>query len=314
MIARLLTLTFLLISAACLAQTETVFLLKNSGRQVDVKDSADFIRMVSALDSGQIYFNVKDYYKSGKLMLVGQSSRIYPANFEGQQIAYYENGRKKSISTYKGGKLNGVVQTYFPNGKLYLVSEPSDDIFFNNIIANYDSLGKQLVTDRNGYYKAYDDDFKFIAAEGAVKDGKRDGIWLFNDKTYRRKETYIDNKFIEGLTITPQGDSIKYTQQDIMPEFKGGVRAFTRFLETNIDYPALDRRNNIQGKVFVSFIVEKDGSLAEIFVLRSPSETLGIEAMRVIKRSPHWSPGIQYGRPVRVQFTVPINFSLGNRF
>jgi TonB family protein len=285
--------------------------MKNNGREVKVKDSADFIRIVSAPDSGQVYFNVTDYYKSGKLMLIGQSSNVYPVIFEGQQIAYYENGRKKSLSTYKRSRLNGIVQTYFPNGKLYKVSEPSEDIFFNKVIANYDSLGKQLVTDGNGYYKAYDDDFKVIAAEGTIKDGKRDGIWLFNDKTARRIETYVENKFVEGLTITPEGDSIKYTQKDIVPEFKGGSSAFTRFLEKNIKYPSIDRIRNIQGKVFASFVIEKDGTLAEIFVLRAPSETLGMEAMRVLHLSPPWSPGIQYGKPVRVQFTVPINFTLG---
>jgi len=96
------------------------------------------------------------------------------------------------------------------------------------------------------------------------------------------------------------------------PSFPGGLNAFGKFLEHNIKYPAKSRENNIQGKVFVSFIVEVDGSLSDVVALRGPSEDIKAEAVRVLASSPKWDPGIQNGREVRVQYTVPINFALGD--
>lgn len=95
------------------------------------------------------------------------------------------------------------------------------------------------------------------------------------------------------------------------PEFPGGVKAFTTYLEKNVRYPAADRENNMQGKVMVSFVVETDGKLTDVSAVRGPSETLKEEGVRVIASSPAWKPGIQDGKPVRVQYTVPINFTLG---
>jgi len=100
---------------------------------------------------------------------------------------------------------------------------------------------------------------------------------------------------------------------EINPEYPGGEGAFGKFLQKNIHYPTFAKENNIQGKVYVQFIVERDGSLTDISVVREPGSGLGDEAMRVLKMSPHWKPGIQNGKPVRVQYTVPINFTLGDQ-
>ena len=96
------------------------------------------------------------------------------------------------------------------------------------------------------------------------------------------------------------------------PEFPGGLAAFGKYLEKNMKYPGVDRENNVQGKVFVSFVVERDGSLTDITAVRGPSPTLKEEAIRVLQKSPKWRAGVQNGRPVRVQYTVPINFTLGS--
>jgi len=90
------------------------------------------------------------------------------------------------------------------------------------------------------------------------------------------------------------------------PTFSG----FNEYLAKNIHYPAVDYENNVQGKVFLQFIVEKDGSISNIKPLRGPSATIIAEAVRVVSNSPKWNPGVQNGRPVRVQYTVPISFTL----
>jgi TonB family protein len=96
------------------------------------------------------------------------------------------------------------------------------------------------------------------------------------------------------------------------PSFPGGFDAFYKFLARNTVYPAAMRANNIQGKVIVTFVVEKDGSLSNVRALRGPGYGANEEAVRVVSLSPKWTPGNQNGRAVRVQFTTAIMFSLAN--
>lgn len=112
------------------------------------------------------------------------------------------------------------------------------------------------------------------------------------------------------LDTVPKGGNEVFTAVEQQPEFPGGIKAFAKYLQTNIKYPAEDVKNKASGKVFVQFIVERDGSLNNIQVLRGISETMNAEAVRVLKRSPKWSPGKQNGNTVRVQYTVPIAFNL----
>jgi len=96
------------------------------------------------------------------------------------------------------------------------------------------------------------------------------------------------------------------------PSFPGGTDAFYEFLARNTIYPAEMRANNIQGKVIVTFVVEKDGSLSNVRALKGPGYGANEEAVRVVSLSPRWTPGNQNGRAVRVQFTTAIMFSLAD--
>ncbi len=87
-------------------------------------------------------------------------------------------------------------------------------------------------------------------------------------------------------------------------------QALLRFVRQQIRYPAAARELGIEGLVALRFVVEKDGSISSIQVLRDPGGGLGAEAMRVLKSMPQWQPGLQGGRPVRVQFTLPVRFRL----
>jgi protein TonB len=99
---------------------------------------------------------------------------------------------------------------------------------------------------------------------------------------------------------------------EVQPSFPGGMDKFYAYVGKNVRYPAIDKENNITGRVFVSFVVEKDGSLTDVKALRGPSTTLQDEAVRVLRSSPKWKPGIQNARPVRVQYTIPLSFTLGS--
>ncbi|NLH53637.1 MAG: energy transducer TonB [Bacteroidales bacterium] len=95
-----------------------------------------------------------------------------------------------------------------------------------------------------------------------------------------------------------------------MPEFPGGEEARIAFLRDNIKYPQMARESGIQGTVYVTFVVETDGRVTAVRVLRGIGGGCDEEAVRVVKAMPRWIPGKQRGKPVRVQFTMPIKFTL----
>lgn len=109
--------------------------------------------------------------------------------------------------------------------------------------------------------------------------------------------------------IAPQ-DAI-YNMVDKQPSFPGGLEAFGKFLSNTIHYPQSDREAGRSGRVIATFIVERDGSLTDIKIVRTPSVSMGDESVRVLLRSPKWNPGIKDGKAVRVSYTVPISFTLG---
>lgn len=96
------------------------------------------------------------------------------------------------------------------------------------------------------------------------------------------------------------------------PVFPGGTTALMKFLGDNIKYPVIAQENGIQGRVITNFVVERDGSISDVQVVRGQDPSLDREAVRVIKTMPKWTPGQQRGKAVRVRFTLPVVFRLQN--
>lgn len=95
-----------------------------------------------------------------------------------------------------------------------------------------------------------------------------------------------------------------------MPSFPGGENELRKFLAQSVKYPVIAQENGIQGRVFVTFVVDKTGSITNAKVARGIDPNLDKEALRVVNSMPKWSPGMQRGKPVKVTYTVPINFVL----
>ena len=95
-----------------------------------------------------------------------------------------------------------------------------------------------------------------------------------------------------------------------MPSFPGGQAALMQWLSSNISYPVIAAENGVQGRVIVQFVVEKDGSITDVQVVKSVDPSLDKEAARVVKAMPKWIPGKQNGAEVRVKYTVPVTFKL----
>ena len=114
-------------------------------------------------------------------------------------------------------------------------------------------------------------------------------------------------------TAPVSGDNKVYETVEQMPEYPGGVVEMTKFLQRNIQYPANAAKNEVEGRVILQFVVEKNGQIGEVKVVRSVDPELDAEAMRVVKSMPNFIPGRQDGKPVAVLYTIPISFKLQSK-
>ena len=127
-----------------------------------------------------------------------------------------------------------------------------------------------------------------------------------------------DDKDVEVVIAPPveapkeeEEEEVIFMVVESMPEFPGGQQALFKYLGENVKYPVIAQENGIQGRVVCQFVVNKDGSIVDVVVVRSSGDaSLDKEAIRVINSMPKWKPGKQRGKPVRVKYTVPVNFRL----
>lgn len=105
-------------------------------------------------------------------------------------------------------------------------------------------------------------------------------------------------------------EEVPFALAEITPEFPGGEAALQKYIASHVQYPSIARENSIQGKVYVQFVINKKGEVENVSVARGVDAALDKEAIRVIQGLPNWKPGMQRGKPVRVFYTVPINFKL----
>lgn len=130
-------------------------------------------------------------------------------------------------------------------------------------------------------------------------------------KDLKAKVTLKDADSIKAKVTLKDADSI-FQIVDQMPEFPGGIEALMDFVGKNVKYPEQAKEKEISGRVFIGFVIEKDGSVSNVKVLRGIGGGCDEEAVRVIKAMPKWTPGKLKGQPVRVSYQIPINFKLDN--
>ena len=142
------------------------------------------------------------------------------------------------------------------------------------------------------------------AAKGEVAIGTQD----FNEGSEEGTKVITENMQIVEEKVEEDRTVFEVVEQ--MPSFPGGDAALMSFLSKNIHYPAIAEENGIQGRVVATFVVERDGSISDVKVVKSIDPSLDKEAVRVLKSMPKWIPGKQNGSPVRVKYTVPVTFRL----
>ena len=145
-------------------------------------------------------------------------------------------------------------------------------------------------------------------------------IEIIDDNIRIETDFEVDAESDES-TVTQEYEYVEYVPEEVVeeeifvvveesPKFPGGEESRLKFLTDNIQYPRIARDAGVEGRVIVGFVVEPDGRITNVKIIRGKVQSLDEEALRVTKMMPRWKPGKQRGKPVRVQFTMPITFLL----
>jgi protein TonB len=133
-----------------------------------------------------------------------------------------------------------------------------------------------------------------------------DDLVIMDSET--NQEAQVD--FQVAVEEEEREDSQVFMVVEEMPVFPGGDAALQKYLSTSVKYPTIAQENGIQGKVYIQFVINQKGEVTNATLLRGVDPSLDREALRVVQAMPKWKPGQQRGRPVKVSYTVPINFVL----
>ncbi len=111
-----------------------------------------------------------------------------------------------------------------------------------------------------------------------------------------------------GNSVQGKDAEYAFEQLEVKPEYPNGNEGLGKYLSENIKYPKKALKNGVSGKVFVQFVIDKTGKVTNVVAVRGVEKSLDKEAVRVIKSMPKWKPGMKDGQPVKVKYTIPINF------
>jgi TonB family protein len=268
-------------------------------------DSLPAYRITAQDDNWNSYVPEMIFQENGQLLSSTEYQGFKVVNYS----HYYSNGalqeqlmvdgnNQRIIKWYDNGQIAEVIQRESPE----LGKQPNE-----KIITVWSKNGTQLVKEGNGWAVKG----QFLISQGLLKEGRKEGRWTakYADSTLFTDELYEAGVLKKG-TIYDKGEVRTYTAIQQYPQFKGGLPALGEFLARNIKYPEQAARNNISGKVYLSFVVCEDGSLCDYEILKGIGSGCDQEALRVVKEmSGKWEPGLQYGKKVRVKYNLPVTFT-----
>jgi len=296
---------------------DTVIYYLKYPQKLTTADSADFIRVILPKDKSGLYAFL-EYNTKGKLISRGLThSQLNLIKQEGPVVGFNANGKRKFIKNYVNGQLSGDSYFYYPNGQVYCVMRYKGSfphIELPKKIECHDSTGKVLAESGKGHWlKFLGDGFNTVYEEGEVQNGLETGGWtLYTDG--KKQDVVYKNGAITKPAEINLADRI-YEKPDSPPESDDNSNYYNSIMAQSVRYPKEDRERNIQGKVWVKFVVEKDGTTTNFEITQAPSKSTAEEVLRVIKLSPPvWTAGSVNGDPVRSYGTLPVNFTLSSNY
>lgn len=261
--------------------------------------------------------------KSDSKMILKNSTAIRPKvslrNENLQNFKALWNHFQKNIrypASARQNKITGHEIVYFnvQNGKIsnVKIAKGLQNDIDNEVLRTFNLFKESVQAEDGNYSMAIT--FQLVGIESNLGvlpgTGKNYFLGSITVSAYvgpQKVETTSNSSSSEALIVNNFGNV------DLLPEFNGGMEGWGEYLQTALKYPDVARKNKITGRVILSFIVLKDGSITDIKVLRGIGGGADEEAVRVVKESPKWKPGILKGEPVNVAYTMPIFFQLATK-
>ncbi|MEN2414126.1 energy transducer TonB [Flavobacterium mesophilum] len=271
-----------------------------------------YTRVVEDYFSAKKSYVFKEYYKSSKIKCIGSTLDKDIIKRDGQFISYYEDGKKKSMSTYSNGKKTGKEFNWYENGNMKSEVEYFDnkDVKTNSKINHFWNPEKeQTVTNGNGYIE---ESGEYFYEKGEIKNGEKNGVWEGKNskEKYSFKETYNDGELISGTSIDENNISHDYKDPFEKPLPVKGLENFYRYIGRTFKTPKVE---GLQGKIYISFVIDKDGNPTKLKILRDIGYGTGEEAIRTIVGYGKWIPGKFKGIPKSVLYSIPITITATNK-
>lgn len=292
---------------------DAVFL--DSLNNIGTEENYKFIRVIKDFAEEKELYDVAFYSRSGKIERRAQTTNKFFMAFEGPCVYYYENGKRKKMETYSDKKINGKQYEWYENGSIKLESEVVHDKKTNNsttkIIHYWNANNEQKVIDGEGEYEEIEElpiinkNQQIINSKGLIKNYLKVGTWVGNSiqKKFTFTEEYVNGKLISGKRIDSSGVEISYNEVFQRPKPKKGIDDFYRFVAKNFNTPKIQ---GLQGKIYASFIIDTDGKVTDVKIVRDLGFGTGAEAIRVITKYNEWQPGSFRGEPIKVMYSLPI--------
>lgn len=255
---------------------------------------------------------IRSYYKNGDI--VRSVEAVDEAGMrEGESCFYHENGNLRTKATYQRGSIMGEVLSYYPDKKMQSM-EVHSELNKYRLLNYWDSLGNQIIKDGSGFCRCV---FNIIAGQekleiGKLQDSLRDSVWVGIRKNGRKyyEEIYDRGKFISGISFDDEEKKYEYNKIEEMGAPEGGLEQAYAHIRTQMRYPAKARKAGIEGKVYVEFIIEKDGSISNVKIVKGIGAGCDEVAINAVKTLPPWIPARQRGQLVRQKMVLPLAFKL----
>jgi TonB family protein len=245
---------------------------------------AAYYRTIEDLPTGE--FKVVDYYMSGQPQMDPVICKVYlpKLKWEGSIKLYHPNGKVSEEGLFKDEKRFGL-HVFWDNTGMKLLEVTYDDDEIKTYHQGWSQDGRELIN--NG-----------------------DGIVQVPLIGYYSTYVEVKNHELIGSFIIENSDTV-YLQAEVAAEYIGGFQKYYKKLGANIQYPKSARRAGIEGKVFVEFIIAKQGKGTQYKVIKGISSDCDAEAIRVMRLMNDWKPGRHNGKPVNMKFVLPITYKLG---
>jgi TonB family protein len=254
-------------------------------------------------------YKFKIFYKSGKLFKEGLSRSTTNLVEKGLITTYFENGNKKEEYTIDQSGIIGIKTGWYENGKTKYIKE-----YFKStkkilpeikIIQFWDKDNNQKIIDGNGFFEDVENQ---CHEKGMIKNGLRTGKWEGEDQlnsfAITFKEEYDNGKLIKGVSTDKMNIEYSYTEVNEAPKPSKGYDHFYKYIGKK--FKMSKKLEATGGKVILSFVIEKNGSISDVKVLRSAGIEFDTESMRLVKEYPDWEPGKYRGLKARVHYSLPI--------